>query len=256
MKVYILGWDEGFTSYATNEVMNHLAEIGALKGAEVKENPHAGYYTGYKNFSSSGAEEALSTHSDHYVSNQAYSVGSYVKGCVFLNQIKYIVGEEDFQAGMLKFYNTWKFKHPNANDFIRSMEKQSGLELDWYKEYMVYTTKTIDYRVKNFNPSKKKKSTLIELEKIGVMPMPLDVVVTTRKGKKFVYNIPLRMMRGNKPQEDSDAGYAVLEDWPWVNATYTMDIPIKTKDIATIEIDPSGRLADVDRTNNQLSNAE
>ena len=247
--------DEGFTSYATNEVMNHLAEIGALKGAEVQENPHAGYYTGYQNFAKSGAEEALSTHADHYVTNQAYSVGSYVKGCVFLNQIKYILGEEDFQKGMLKFYDTWKFKHPNPNDFIRVMEKQSGLELDWYKEYMVYTTKTVDYKVKKFQTSKR-KTTIIELEKIGMMPMPLDVVITTRKGQKYVYNIPLRIMRGNKPQEDMDAKYEVLEDWPWVNESYTMNIPLKLKNIKSIEIDPSGRLADIDRTNNQLSNGE
>jgi len=157
--------DEGFTSYATNEVMNHLAKSGVLKGAEPKENPHAGYYTGYQNFAKSGAEEALSTHADHYVTNQAYSVGSYVKGCVFLNQIKYIVGEEDFQTGMLKFYDEWKFKHPNVNDFIRVMEKQSGLELDWYKEYMVYTTKTVDYRVVNFKAGKR-KNTSINLENL------------------------------------------------------------------------------------------
>ena len=34
---------------------------------------------------------------------------------------------------------------PNANDYIRIMEKRSGLELDWYKEYFVNTTHSPDY---------------------------------------------------------------------------------------------------------------
>jgi hypothetical protein len=48
---------------------------------------------------------------------------------------------------LLAYYNTWRFKHPNPNDFIRVAEKVSGMELDWYKEYWIYTTKTIDYAV-------------------------------------------------------------------------------------------------------------
>jgi len=47
-----------------------------------------------------------------------------------------------------------------------------------------------------------------------------------------------------------------MKDWPWTNSKYEMIIPIKARDIATIEIDPTGRLADIDRTNNQFSNAE
>ena len=247
--------DEGFTSFASNEIMNHLAKIGAIPGAKVKQNPQAGYLIGMTNFAKSGAEEALSTHADHYNTNQAYSVGSYVKGAVFLEQLRYIIGEEDFRTGMLTFYDRWKFKHPNVNDFIRVMEKQSGIELDWYKEYMVNTTRQIDYRVKNFNPGKK-KSTVVVLEKVGTFPMPLDVEVTTRKGEKYIYNIPLRIMRGNKPQENKSANYTVLEDWPWVNPEYTMTIPMKSKNIKTIIIDPKGMMADVESSNNQFENAE
>jgi hypothetical protein len=46
---------------------------------------------------------------------------------------------------MLEYYRQWRFKHPNVNDFIRLAEKTSGLKLDWYKEYWVNSTKTIDY---------------------------------------------------------------------------------------------------------------
>ncbi len=245
--------DEGFTSYASAEVMNHLAAIGALPGVEPTENPHERTYIGMTNWAKSGAEEALSTHADHYNTNQAYGIGSYVKGSVFLSQLKYIMGADAFNAGMLRFYETWKFKHPNPNDFIRVMEKQSGLELDWYKEYMVNTVKTVDYKFVDFNPGKK-KTTVVKLEKVGLFPMPLDVEVTDKKGKKTIYNIPLRIMRGNKPQDDKSAGYEVLEDWPWTNPTYEFVIPQKASKIVSVVIDPKQGMVDIDRSNNRFDN--
>ena len=44
-----------------------------------------------------------------------------------------------------RYYNEWKFRHPDENDFIRVMEKVSGLELDWYLDYWIGTTHQIDY---------------------------------------------------------------------------------------------------------------
>jgi aminopeptidase N len=58
--------------------------------------------------------------------------------------LSYIIGEENLDKGMRIYYDTWKFKHPNPNDFKRIMEKQSGLELDWYLEHWVGTVNTID----------------------------------------------------------------------------------------------------------------
>jgi len=241
--------DEGFTSYATSDIMNYLKQEGLLGNMTPSDNPHAGTVGSYVGFSKSGMEEAISTHADHFISNSAYSVASYVKGSVFLNQLSYIIGNEAFEKGMLSYYNTWKFKHPNPNDFIRIMEKESGMELDWYKEHWVNTTNTIDYAVKSVTQGNKKR-TVIELEKVGVMPMPIDVVVTYKKGDQEVFNIPLRIMRGEKPQEFSNMKYTVAEDWPWTNPTYTLEIPVKFKNVKKVEIDPTIRMADVERENN------
>ena len=48
---------------------------------------------------------------------------------------------------LLEYYRQWRFKHPNVNDFVQVAEKVSGMKLDWYREYWVYTTKTIDYGI-------------------------------------------------------------------------------------------------------------
>ena len=243
--------DEGFTSYASDVVMNHLRSKGMIGNDTPKENPFAGTYTGYGNFTKSGVEEPLSVHADHFETNAAYGVGSYVKGSIFLNQLEYIVGKKAFDAGMLRYYDTWKFKHPNPNDFIRIMEKESRMELDWYKEYWVNTLHTIDYGIKNVEEGEKKTS-VITLEKIGVMPMPIDVVVTDTKGNETMYTIPLRIMRGEKKADKAGMTMEVAADWPWTNPTYTLTVPMKFKKIAKVEIDPSHRIMDIETGNNTV----
>ena len=242
--------DEGFTSFGSTETMNYLKQEGIIPG-EIAENPFLGAFNGQANIALSGFEEPLSTHADHYTTNRAYGVGSYIKGQVFLKQLEYVLGKVAFDKALLDYYDTWKFKHPNPNDFIRVFEKNSGLELDWYKEYMVNTTHYIDYALDTIVLNRKYKGASIELSRIGKMPMPLDVLVETQAGKKYMYNIPLQIMRGAKPKDDAGIdGYTVVEDWPWTNPTYSLKVPHKLVDIKKITIDPNTGMVDVDRMNN------
>jgi hypothetical protein len=240
--------DEGFTSYASSEVMNYLKKEGLIPGSEPVENVHAGSVTGLVRWSKSGFDEPLTTHADHFNRNQAYGVAAYVKGAVFLTELNYIVGKENFDKAILTYYDLWKFKHPNTNDVIRVFEKQSGLELDWFKEYFIQTTKMPDYKVASVESGSKKR-TKITLEKVGLMPMPIDVEVTYKGGEKEVFTIPLRIMRGAKTQ-DGDMTLKVLPDWPWTNPTYEFEVDQKLKKVESVVIDPSQRLLDLELEDN------
>lgn len=240
--------DEGFTSYATNRVMNHLRAKGLIPGQPV-DNPHLGSYSGYINLARGPMEEPLSTHADHFVTNRAYGTGSYSKGAVFLHQLEYIIGKEAFDRGLLRYFYTWKMKHPNVNDVIRVFEKESGLELDWYKEYWVNTTHTIDYAVTSLD-SDADGNAVVGLNRIGFMPMPLDVEVTLANGETILYNIPLRIMRGHKPA--TGANFRLAEDWPWTHPGYDLPLDVPVEEVVKIQIDPTQRLADVDNENNIL----
>lgn len=234
--------DEGFTSYASSLTMSEIYSPS--------ENPLAGSYSGYYRLVKSGKEEPMSTHSDHYHTNSAYSSAAYSKGAVFLEQMGYIIGADVRDRGMHRYWNTWKFKHPNANDLIRVMEKESGLELDWYKEYFVYTTKTINYGIKEVNPQG--DQTDIILERIGLMPMPIDLVITYKDGSQEMVYLPLAIMRGEKAPEAGAPNRILTEDWPWTNISKKITIDRKMNSIKSIEIDPSKRLADVEQENNKV----
>lgn len=233
--------DEGFTDYATNRVM---AEMKRQTGFY-----YNGSYRSYFALVRSGYEEPASTHSDHYNTNYAYSVASYSKGAVFLAQLGYIVSDSVLDKILLSYYNTWRFKHPNPNDFIRIAEKESGMELDWYKEYWINSTKTIDYAIGDINLVAGKA--MVNLRRVGKMPMPVDVLVTYKDGAQELHTIPLNLMYGTKPQ-DGNIPMVQHEAWRWTHPEYAMEITRSLKDIKSIEIDPSGRLADVNKVNNKL----
>lgn len=240
--------DEGFTSYAEDVVMNELAREGLLPGKTPEERPFEGAIAAYTALANSGKEEPLTTHADHFHTNYGYGLAAYVKGGVFLIQMEYIIGKKAFDRGLLRYFHDWKFKHPNANDVIRCFEKESGLELDWFKEDWVNTINTIDYAVKSVE-SEGRKNTRVVIERIGRMAMPLDIVVTYTNGDQEIFYAPLESMRGEKPAQGKTER-TVLPDHRWVDPTYEFEIPEKMKKVAKIEIDPSHYMADIDWENN------
>ncbi|MDB4088504.1 M1 family metallopeptidase [Flavobacteriales bacterium] len=234
--------DEGFTSYVQHEAMDFIY-------GNKKINSHSRSHGNYQYLVKKDLQEPLTTHADHYKLNMTYGISVYSKGEVFLDQLSYIIGREAFMTGMKEYYNQWRFKHPTPSDFKKVMEQASGIELDWYLEQFIGTTNFIDYSIENISKCDK-NSTSIELKKIGDMPMPLDVVVTLKDGTKKVYNIPLRIMRGAKQKSQYSDFKVVNEDWPWTNPTFTLCIDVKQKEIESVEIDPTLRLSDIDRSNN------
>lgn len=234
------GWmDEGFTTYAQNIVMAELFPS--------KTDPQRATTASYIALAKSGIEEPLTTHADHFNTNRAYSVASYSKGSVFLNQLGYIIGKDKLETMMKRYFNEWKFKHPNPTDLKRIAEKESGLELDWYWENFVGTTKTIDYGIKEVVAAAGK--TDVVLERIGQMPMPLDVVVSYKDGSIMNFYIPMEIMRGEK-KENLYTKTTLLSDWGWTYPEYTFTIDKNLNDIERIVIDPSQRMADINPENN------
>ncbi len=233
--------DEGFTDYASTRAM-----------ATLRNKPgfwYEGSYRGYIALAKSGYEEPASTHADHYNTNYAYSTASYSKGAIFMEQLGYIVGDSVRDKILLAYYNAWRFKHPNPNDLIRIAEKISGMELDWYKEYWINSTKTIEYTVGDIAVVDGK--TAITVKRIGKMPMPIDVLISFKDGTQEMHNIPLDLMYGQKPAENN-IPRTVHAEWRWTHPEYQFTTNRSIKDIRTIEIDPSMRLADINRSNNKL----
>jgi len=261
--------DEGFTSYAESEVtdyynnnwaaqspwLNDAAKAGIARqvAAESRRLPakQANDYAPYFALVKSQFEEPMSTHADHYNTNYGYSLDAYAKGAVFLSQLGYIVSDKVRDAILLEYYNQWRFKHPNPNDFIRVAEKVSNIELQWYKEYWINSIKNIDYALGNIGTDSITNKAVITLKRVGKMPMPIDVLVTYKDGSKELHYIPLNLMYGNKPAEDNTPR-TIHSEWKWTHPEYQCELGKRVGDIKSIEIDPSQRMADINRGNNKI----
>jgi hypothetical protein len=236
-------FDEGFTSYIEELAFQSLFE---KKGA-LETNPVINAYRAYYKLALSGKEEPMSLLADYYNTNYAYSNEAYNKGQVLAEQLGYIIGKQNLEKTFLKFYEIWKFKHPTPNDFKRVAEEVSGINLKWYFNLFINTTRTIDYAVEQVS------DTEITLANKSNFAMPIDLLVEYEDGSKELFYIPLREMRGEKPAENfslyNGVKRTVLEDWFWTKPSYTVKVTKKPK---KVQIDPSLRLADIESGNNTV----
>ena len=83
-----------------------------------------------------------------------YSLGpnAYGKPATALNILREtVMGKELFDYAFKKYSNRWKFKHPTPEDFFRTMEDASAVDLDWFWRGWFYTTDFVDIGIKEIN---------------------------------------------------------------------------------------------------------
>ncbi|RNC85142.1 MAG: M1 family peptidase [Winogradskyella sp.] len=98
-----------------------------------------------------------------------YQFGSnaYAKPATGLNILREtVMGRDLFDYAFKEYANRWKFKHPTPEDFFRTMEDASAVDLDWFWRGWFYTTDYTDIGVK-------------EVKKYAVTTTP------TEEGKKL-----------------------------------------------------------------------
>lgn len=236
--------DEGFTEYASSEVMR------ALFPGQHQERVHADAIGAYLALAASPDHEPMSTHADHFRTNRGYGSTAYSKGEFFLDQLGAVIGDSLVHQGLLRYYGACRFKHPEPVDVQRAMEKQSGLQLDWYFDEWINSTRELDYAVRSV--FQRNDSTFITVERKGEMLMPLDVAVTDTEGTGRLFHIPLSLMLGARADHPEPMAWTVLPAWLWTAPTYTFAVPGRMDRIAEVAVDPFDRLADKDRSNDRL----
>ena len=235
--------DEGFTEYITS-----LAEEAVV--GKPSRYPHKSSYDRYYLLVNSGVEQAQTVHSDRYDYNFVYGASSYSKGSVFLSQLGYIIGKDNLDKTLKRYYEEFKFKHPTPNDFKRVAEKVSDMELEWYLNDWTRTDHKIDY---GLDISSLQSDRIITLKRKARMPMPLDVEVSFSDGTKDMYYIPTDLMHGNKKFSSNNVYY--MQAWTWASPEYDFVVQ-GNKKVVKVEIDPSKRLADYNQMDNSIDIVE
>ena len=231
--------DEGLTSYAEERISNVN---------ELPKNPTTGAISNYSWITDMYIEEPISTAANHFDSDYPYYNAAYYKGQLFPELIRYMIGDSTMRAGFKRYYSKWKFKHPDPNDFVKTFEDVSQLELTWFQNYWLNTTKKINLSIDT--AFKSADGINITFQNKGI-PMPLEFCIQLKNGEKKYYYIPLDLT--NNVKSDFLRPTSVLNKWSCASPKYSISLStMKWKEVESITIDPDGFLPDVNTSNNQF----
>ncbi len=83
---------------------------------------------------------------------QVYQLGNnaYGKPATALNILREtVMGRELFDYAFRTYSQRWMFKHPTPEDFFRTMEDASSVDLDWFWRGWFYTTDVVDIGIES-----------------------------------------------------------------------------------------------------------
>ena len=97
----------------------------------------------------SGDQKGLEPIMSNSESIRQFGNNAYGKPATALNILREtVMGHELFDYAFKTYANRWKFKHPTPEDFFRTMEDASAVDLDWFWRGWFYTTDYNDIGIK------------------------------------------------------------------------------------------------------------
>ena len=134
----------------------------------------------YRSLASFGLDQPLETHSDDFSSFNYGAIMYQKTGVIFFYLMDYL-GAEKFDAAMSAYYQQWKFKHPQPADLQKTLETQTGKDLNWLFKDLIQTTKHIDYNLKTVQIAK--TGTVVKLANKGQVNGPIEVNIYVQDQK-------------------------------------------------------------------------
>lgn len=135
----------------------------------------------YSAFAGSESDVPVSTLSIQ-LDDPAFTINSYYKPAMALMYLRDMIGEDVFLKGLHQFIRDWKGKHPLPYDFFFSMNRGTGLNLNWYWQRWFMESGVPDLAITG-NASDK-KSRIFSVEMKGQKPVPVDFNITFADGTK------------------------------------------------------------------------
>ena len=143
-----------------------------------------------------------------------------------------ILGPQRFDYAFREYIKRWAYKHPTPWDFFRTMDNAAGENLAWFWKGWFMENYNLDQGIKTVT-SDNSEGTVVTLENLDRMAMPVILSYETKKGVKSVMNLPVEI---------------------WNNTgTFKVKLPVK-EEIRSVTLDPDKVFPDINYGNNKWSN--
>lgn len=142
-----------------------------------------------------------------------------------------ILGHDRFDYAFRNYIHKWAFKHPQPDDFFRSMDNGAGEDLSWFWKGWFYNNLKLDLALvgAEYVHNDPKQGLKVTVANLDQMPMPFTVEVKLRDGDKKRIQVP-------------------VEAW-LQNRIVSFIIPTTTE-AKSVVVDPDAALPDANRGNN------
>ena len=144
-----------------------------------------------------------------------------------------ILGKDRFDYAFRNYIHKWAYKHPQPDDFFKSMDNGAGEDLSWFWKGWFYNTYKLDLALisARYVDNDPKKGVQVTVANKEAMAMPFTVEVKLKDGTSLRMKLP-------------------VETWLQDKAiTFTMPT---TTEAESVTVDPDNALPDMDRSNNTL----
>ncbi len=167
------------------------------------------------------------------VQQDNFGIVLYAKPEMMLTNLRRILGNERFDAAFRAYIDRWAYKHPTPWDFFHTIENVAGEDLSWFWRGWVLNNYKLDIGVKEvtYQENNATLGSLIAIENLEKMAMPVTVLVKEQNGKQHRLDLPVEVWQRG--------------------ANYKFNIP-STSPITEVILDPEKILPDIRSENNVL----
>jgi hypothetical protein len=228
------GWmDEGFNQYSN-----------ILSDADAAGKPFSIDNLGQSYGRISGSEDEPMMMWNANYGGEFYGFQTYGKTMLMFSMLGGIVGDDQMNAAVKKYVETWKFKHPSPWDFTFFMNKELGRDLNWFWYYWLFTTESVNGSIRDVVA--RAEETQITIHQAGEMPSPIVLKVEFADG-----NEKIKPML-NTTMIDSKTAIVKWSEDVWFNGDrdFQATLDFGKRPIKKITLDPFGRFPDSNTKDN------
>jgi len=212
------------TKYPGSKLLGNRADSRIAQFLDIDEYGHkTQYYLGYLFNARTNLDQPIEgTSGDYTMLN--YGAIVYGKTALVWDYLMAYLGEEKMDVVMKKYFEKWKFKHPQPSDLKKTMQEVTGLDLNWFFDGMVGSNDKLDYKIQSFE--KREDKLEVKIKNAGSINGPI-------------------LLAGIKE------GMPVQQQWyEGFQGNKQLDFPAGDYDV--LRIDPDLEMPELNRKNNSI----
>jgi hypothetical protein len=227
--------DEGFTSYATLNVMDEL--FGLHTSLSTFLNINRGELDSYRKAYINRPNLDFVVKPSWDFKLGGYGTFSYGKPALILKTMENYLGQETMTQGLREYLARWKFKHPQTGDFLQVVQEISPDMPENYFDQALYGTEVLDYSVERVSCKKVTKP-----EGNDTITSQYQCTIDVRRRGTFIFPVEIAAIFAD--------GDTVLVPWDGKDP-YKVVTLIHSAEIKSATVDPHQKIwLDVNWTNN------